>query len=75
VSSRSDDLTADLLQDLTAEQERPAVPANSGQTAPSAVIETAVFLAPSGWQRPGLARDGRSVSISAGPVRVRIRRR
>lgn len=72
MSSRSEDLTADLLQDLTAEQAAPAPPPEPGA---DAFVETSLFLAPSTWKRPGLGRDGRSIAFRAGPVQVRIGRR
>jgi hypothetical protein len=85
MSARSEDLTADLLHDLTEEQAQPAsaptapkapkAPAAATEPAPSAVVETRLFLAPSAWQRPRLARDGGSFSLSAGPLQVRLGRR
>ncbi len=79
MSARSEDLTADLLHDLTEEQSQP-VPAPKAtpavpEPATSPVIETRLFLAPSAWRRPRLARDGGSVSLSAGPLQVRVGRR
>jgi hypothetical protein len=80
------DLTADLLHDLTVEQsappartEPPAAPAptirpeNDGD--PSPVVETALFLAPSAWSLPRIDRTDAALSVSVGPVRVRFRRR
>jgi hypothetical protein len=79
MSARSEDLTADLLHDLTEEQAQPApapkAPPAAPEPAPSPVIETRLFLAPSSWRRPRLARDARSVSLSAGPLQVRLGRR
>ncbi len=88
MSARSEDLTADLLHDLTEEQAQPApapkapkapkgptAPAAATEPAPSPVVETRLFLAPSAWQRPRLARDGSSFSLSAGPLQVRLGRR
>jgi hypothetical protein len=85
MSSRSDDLTADLLHDLTEEQAQPApapekaaapkARATAAEPTPSAVVETRLFLAPSTWQRPRMARDGGSFSLSAGPFQVRLGRR
>ena len=84
MSARSEDLTADLLHDLTEEQAQPApapkapapkARAVAAEPAPSAVVETRLFLAPSAWQRPRLARDGGSFSLSAGPLQVRLGRR
>ena len=80
--SRSQDLTADLLHDLADEESSPTVPApspsRSTATAPAAAspfVETALFLAPRAWRRPGVRRAGGSISVSAGPVRLRIGRR
>ena len=83
MSARSEDLTADLLHDLAEEpsQEapagaRPSDPAQpSGDAAPSAFVETRLFLAPATWRRPGLARGAGSYSVSAGPLQVRFGRR
>jgi hypothetical protein len=77
VSPRAEDLTADLLQDLTAEQERPtsaAAAARRRQDSPSAVVQASLFLAPRGWRRPGVTRDRGALTVSAGPVRVRLGR-
>jgi hypothetical protein len=81
--SRSQDLTADLLHDIAEEEAAPVVTApptpaaavESDPAAPTAFVETSLFLAPSTWLRPGIARSGTSVSVSAGPVRLRIGRR
>lgn len=78
MSSRSDDLTADLLQDLTAEQAAPAAPparAAEAEAGADAFVEASLFLAPNTWKRPGLGRDGGALSFRAGPVQVRIGRR
>jgi hypothetical protein len=76
--SRSEDLTADLLQDIAAEQAQPSAPERSAPAAQSpgpAFVDTEFYLAPSTWKRPGIARSGNALSISAGPVRVRLGRR
>jgi hypothetical protein len=80
--NRSQDLTDDLLHDLEAEDAAPAVaptstPARADASddrgsAPS--VEAAVYLAPRGWRRPSVSRAGRSLAVSAGPVRLRIGR-
>jgi hypothetical protein len=79
VSSRSDDLTADLLQDLTAEQAAPvATPAHASATEterPDAFVETSLYLAPHTWKRPGIGRDATAIAFRAGPVQIRIGRR
>lgn len=78
MSSRADDLTADLLHDLTAEQEAPpARPASVKEHAADATafVETDFFLAPRTWKRPGLGRDGNALAFRAGPVQLRIGRR
>lgn len=77
MSPRADDLTADLLHDLTAEQQRPttaAAPVRRRDGAPSAVVEASLFLSPRSWLRPAVARDREALTLSAGPVRVRLRR-
>jgi len=77
--SRSEDLAADLLQDIAAEQAQPSAPEQPAVTErPSsgvAFVDTEFRLAPSRWTRPGIARLGTELSISAGPVRVRLGRR
>ena len=81
--SRSEDLAADLLQDIAAEQaHEPAAgsshPSNAqpDQHEPGAAfVDTELFFAPSRWKRPGIARAAHSLAISAGPVRVRLGRR
>lgn len=82
--SRSQDLTADLLHDLADEASAPTVPAPSPSRptppAPAAgsaspFVETALYLSPRAWRRPGVRRAGGSVSVSAGPVRLRVGRR
>ena len=80
--SRSQDLTADLLHDLADEESAPTVPAPSpsrstppAPAATSPFVETALFLAPRAWRRPGVRRAGGSLSVSAGPVRLRVGRR
>jgi hypothetical protein len=86
MSSRSEDLTNDLLHDLAEEQTAapaaPPVAARSseparptGEPAPSAFVETRLFLAPGTWRRPGLSRKAGSYSVSAGPLQVRFGRR
>ena len=77
---RSQDLTADLLRDLEAEDAvtttpKSATPATSRGSDPAPSLETAVYLAPRDWRRPAVSRAGRSVSITAGPLRLRIGRR
>jgi len=42
---------------------------------PTPFVETSFFLAPRSWLRPGVARSGSTVSLSAGPVRLRLGRR
>ncbi len=81
--NRSQDLTDELLRDLEAEEAAPAVSAPSGPAraaalhdgAPAPSVEAAVYLAPRGWRRPAVSRTGRSLSVSAGPLRLRIGRR
>jgi hypothetical protein len=83
--SRSQDLTADLLHDIADDEVVPVVTAppattraaavESETTAPTAFAETSLFLAPRTWLRPGIARSGTSVSLSAGPLRLRVGRR
>lgn len=78
MSPRSEDLTADLLHDLTAEQQQPttsALAARQRDDAPSAVVEASLFLAPRTWLRPAISRDAEALTISAGPVRLRLGRR
>lgn len=81
MSSRADDLTADLLHDLTAEQEStpvaPAQPEQAPEHAPdgAAFVDTDFYLAPRSWKRPGIGRDGGALAFRAGPVQVRIGRR
>jgi hypothetical protein len=80
VSTRSDDLTADLLHDLVEEQAapqpapQPKAALSKAEPAPAATVETSLFLAPSTWRRPGITRTGRSLSINAGPVQIRLGR-
>lgn len=76
MSARSEDLTADLLHDL-AEDPSEATPQASptGEPAPTAFVETRLFLTPATWKRPGLARNAGSYSVSAGPLQVRFGRR
>ena len=77
--SRSEDLAADLLQDIAAEQVRPSAPerpaAAEKPSSGDAFVDTEFYLAPSRWKRPGIARSRSALSISAGPVRVRLGRR
>jgi hypothetical protein len=82
--NRSQDLTADLLHDLAAEDTAPAVAPPPGITAPAAhetraapspFVETSLFLAPRAWLRPRVAVSGATVSVSAGPIRLRVGRR
>lgn len=82
MSSRSEDLTADLLHDLVEEaQAAPVAPRSSelaqptDDAAPSAFVETRLFLAPATWRRPALTRNAASYSVSAGPLQVRFGRR
>ena len=81
MSSRSEDLTADLLHDLADEPAdaapggaRSSAPAD-GEPSPSAFVETKLYLAPATWRRPGLTRRAGSYSVSAGPLQVRFGRR
>jgi hypothetical protein len=81
--SRSQDLTADLLHDLEAEEAAPpvldppvpafAAPALEAEPAP--FVETSLYLAPRAWRRPAVSRAGGSVAASIGPLRLRIGRR
>lgn len=79
MSSRADDLTADLLHDLTAEAA--AAPAPVPAPAPpragegAAFVDTDFFLAPRSWKRPGIGREGEALALRAGPLQVRIGRR
>ena len=85
MSSRADDLTADLLHDLTTEQQTPPAPATQPRQAPERTgdgaaqgapfVDTDFFLAPQHWKRPGIARDRGALAFRAGPVQVRIGRR
>jgi hypothetical protein len=50
-------------------------PVPRADEAGSPFVETALFLAPRAWLRPGIARSGATVSLSAGPVRLRLGRR
>lgn len=81
--TRSQDLAADLMHDIAGEDpgpsaRRPAtvLPAAIRRIipAPSAVVETALFLAPKDWVRPSIARSRATVLITFGPVRIRIGR-
>lgn len=72
MSARSKDLTADLLHDLATE---PAPVGPDAEPAPSAFVETRLFLAPATWKRPGLARTAGCYAVNAGPVQVRFGRR
>jgi hypothetical protein len=80
--TRSQDLTADLLHDLEAEEAAPTVidpsvpaPASSlAQPEPAPFVETSLYLAPRAWRRPTLSRAGGSVSASVGPIRLRVGR-
>ncbi len=81
--NRGQDLTADLLHDLEAEQaastvagpSAPALASSLGQPEPAPFVETSLYLAPRAWRRPAVSRAGGSLSVSAGPVRLRIGRR
>lgn len=83
MSSRSEDLTADLLHDLAEDPPAaaPVAPRSSelaqptDDAAPSAFVETRLFLAPATWRRPALTRNAASYSVSAGPLQVRFGRR
>ncbi len=81
MSSRSEDLTADLLHDLAADPAAadpvpaPARSEPEAESAPSAFVETRLFLAPNTWLRPRVARTAASFSVSAGPVQLRFGRR
>ncbi|MEO9139241.1 MAG: hypothetical protein ABI345_09260 [Jatrophihabitans sp.] len=78
--NRSHDLTADLLDELQAEETaaRPAAPAPGLSTRVDAEaaphVQAALYLTPRAWRRLTLARTGRSVSMSVGPLRLRIGR-
>jgi hypothetical protein len=79
--SRGEDLAADLLQDIAAEQAQSSLPERAQRSAPAkassgaAFVDAEFYLAPSTWKRPGIARSGNALSISAGPVQVRLGRR
>lgn len=78
--NRSQDLTADLLHDIDDAEATPVVTppppaAELGAADPAPFVETTLFLAPRTWQRPGIARTGTTVAVSAGPVRLRLGRR
>lgn len=83
MSARSEDLTADLLHDLAEEPSEAATAAarspepvrRASEAAPSAFVETRLFLARATWRRPGLTRNAGSYSVSAGPLQVRFGRR
>ena len=70
--SRSQKLADDLLHDIAEETEIPAPAARD--RVPAATVETSLFLAPRTWQRPAVSRSGPGVSLSLGPIRVRLRR-
>jgi hypothetical protein len=75
-SQRSKDLTNDLLQDIAA-GDAPSgepVPRTAAEPVPSATFETALFLNPRRWSRPRAVHIGSSFTLSAGPVRMRLRR-
>jgi hypothetical protein len=77
--NRSQDLTADLLHEIDDAEAAPVLatpPAVDPASAdPTPFIETTLFLAPRTWLRPGIARTGTTVAVSAGPVRLRLGRR
>ena len=78
--TRSQDLTADLLHDLEAEEAAPVVidpppPAPAAPLAkpePTPFVETSLYLVPWAWRRPSVFRSGWSIFLSAGPARIRI---
>lgn len=83
VRNRSTNLTADLLHDLEADETPPTLavaPAatrtgSAGAVESAPFVEAALYLAPRDWRRPTVARTGRSLSLSGGPLRLRIGRR
>ena len=87
MTTRAQDLTADLLSDIAAHDDNDApaptaAPAPAAQPvaaasdeAPSAFVDAQFYLAPSTWQRPRLSLAARSFAVSAGPVRLRLGRR
>lgn len=77
MSSRADDLTADLLHDLTAEAAAAPAPPSAPPPASdgAAFVDTDFFLAPRSWKRPAIGRDGEALAFRAGPLQVRIGRR
>jgi hypothetical protein len=80
--NRSQDLTADLLHEIDDAESEPGAQPEPGRpvTAPATddaaapFLETTLFLAPRTWLRPGIARTGSTVAVSAGPVRFRLGR-
>jgi hypothetical protein len=82
--TRTEALTADLLHDIADEEAAPLVSAPpkrlpSGtaggvDAAPAAFLETALFLTPRTWLRPAITRSGTTMSLSAGPIRLRAGR-
>lgn len=80
--NRSKDLTAELLRDLESEGAAPTEAGSSPEpasspvaTKPAPFVETSLFLVPRAWRRPALSRAPGSVSLSAGPLRLRVGRR
>jgi hypothetical protein len=81
--TRSQNLTADLLHDLEAEEAAPTVvgphvPAlalSPGKAEPALFVEASLYFAPHAWQRPAVSQAGGSIFASVGPVRLRIGRR
>lgn len=78
--NRSQDLTADLLDELQAEEAaaRSAAPAQGPSTRVDAeiapILHIALYLTPRAWRRLRLSRAGRSVLVNAGPLRLHIGR-
>jgi hypothetical protein len=83
--TRSQDLTADLMHDLTdgvadyrpaaSAAARPVSAASAARgraPAPSAFVETSLFLPPRNWLRPRVSRAGAMVSLDIGPLRLRF---
>lgn len=80
--NRSQDLTADLLRDLEAEEAAPPVLARSvpheasppARSRPTPFVETSLYLSPRAWRRPTVSRADRTLSAGLGPIRLRVGR-